>query len=139
MKYKKRFASILLSILLCCSCFFFTSCANLADKSTVGTYHLIQMSYEEDNKTVTVNLNIFTNFLMGYSMKLVLNADNTAQLIENREGVEVVSRGSWAEMENGDVELLFNDYLSIATRTGTTLTIKDETSTMVFQKFFLNI
>ncbi len=136
MKKTKSLAHIFLAILFFCSTFFFTGCE--VDPATVGTYHLTKMTYTEDNKTVTVNLNILINAISGYSMKLILNEDNTALLEEKNEGVEVVTRGSWSERENGDVELLFNDVLTIATHTDTTLTITDATSVMVFQKFFLN-
>ena len=136
MRKTKRFASALLSILLFCCCFLFTGC-KITDESVPGTYHLKTMSYVENNTTVTVNLNILINKLSGYSMRLVLHEDGTAEMIEELENVEMVSTGTWAERENGDVEMLFADQTTIATHSGKTLTVVDQDTTMVFQKFFL--
>ena len=86
MRNTKRFASALLSILLFCCCFLFTGC-KLTDESVPGTYHLKTMSYVENNTTVTVNLNILINKLSGYSMRLVLHEDGTAEMIEEIENV----------------------------------------------------
>ena len=135
MKKTKSFASVLLAIMLFCSCFLFTGCA---DEKVRGTYHLTKMSYVEDNTTITVNLNVLVNMLSGFSMKLVLYEDGRAEMIEKNENIETVSKGTWAERENGDVEMLFSDQTTIATHKGTTLTVKTEDSTMVFQKLFFN-
>lgn len=133
MRKTKRFLGILLTILLFCSCFFFTGC-KMSDESVPGTYHLKKMSYVENNTTVTINMNVFINSLSGYSMKLVLHEDGKAEMIEKTEGIEVVSRGTWAVRDNGDVELLFADQLTIATHEGKQLTVVDQDTTMMFQK-----
>ena len=135
MRKTKRFAGVLLAIMLFCSCFFFTGCV---DEKTPGTYHLTEMSYMEDNTKVTIKMNVLINMLSGYSMKLVLHEDGKAEMIEQTEGIEAVSSGTWAERDNGDVEMLFADQTTIATHKGTTLTVVTEESTMVFQKFFLD-
>ena len=138
MRKTKRFAGILLAIMLFCSCFFFSECSEM-DEATPGTYHLAKMSYVENNTTITVKMNVLLNYLSGYSMKLVLHEDGKAEMIEKTNDIEAVSTGTWAERENGDVEMLFGDQTTIATHKGITLTVVDADSTMIFQKFFLNI
>jgi hypothetical protein len=135
MRKTKRFSAFLLAIMLFCSCFLFTGCA---DEKARGTYHLSSMTYVENNTTMTVKMNVFMNMLAGYSMKLILHEDGKAEMIEKLEGVETVSTGTWAERENGDVEMLFADQTTIATHDGKKLTVVDGDSTMVFEKLFFN-
>ena len=136
MKKTKRVATLFLSIMIFFSCLFFVGCA---DESTPGTYHLTHMTFEDDNETVNVNLNILVNIISGYSMQLVLHTDGRAELKQKQENVETIKRGSWSERENGDIELLFEDQLTVAKQDGTALVIEDETSVMTFRKFFLDL
>ncbi len=135
MRKSKRLTCLFLAVMMFFSCLFFVGCA---DESTPGTYHLTQMTYEEDNQTVIVNLNIFINLLSGYSMKLVLHEDGKAELKQKQENVESITRGSWSERENGDIELLFENQLTTAKHDGTKLVIEDESSIMIFGKSFLD-
>ena len=135
MKKLKRVATLFLSVMMFFSCLFFVGCT---DESTPGTYHLTHMTFEEGNETVNINLNILVNMISGYSMQLVLHEDDRAELKQKQENVETITRGSWSERENGDLELLFEDQLTVASRDGTALIIEDETSVMTFRKFFLD-
>ena len=132
MQKTKRFASIWLAIMLFCGCFFFTSCKT--DDKTAGSYYLIEMSYVEDNTTVTVKFNLLLTMLTRFSMKLVLHENGRAEMIEETQGISSTSKGTWAERENGDVELLFEDQTTIAKRVGKKLIVEDEISSMIFQK-----
>ena len=134
MRKTKRFTYILLAIMLFYSCLLFCSC-KLSDETAPGSYYLTKMSYmEDDNTTVTINMNILLNKLTGYCMKLVLSEDGTAKMVEETDGVEVVSTGSWIELENGDIEMLFSEQTTIAKRNGKSLTVVDNDVTMVFKK-----
>ena len=80
MRTIKRLFGLFMTIMLCCCCFFFTGC-KVSDTNAPGTYHLKTYSYMEEDTMVTLNLNLFTNKLYGFSMKLVLSEDGTAKMI----------------------------------------------------------
>ena len=136
MKKSKKFLGLFLALTMFFSCLFFTGCSDITQ---ADTYHLTQMTYVEDNQTVQVNLNLLSNWLLGYSMKLVLHDDGRAELKKTVDNVESITRGSWSKRENGDIELLFEDKLTIAKQNGMTLTIESEDSLMIFTKYFFDI
>ena len=136
MRKTKRLFSLIAAIMLCFCCFLFTGC-KISDTNAPGTYHLKTYSYMEGDTMLTVNLNIFTNKLYGFSMKLVLGEDGTATMIEESEGVEIINKGTWKEKANGDVEMLFGEQTTVAVRSGKTLTVTDESTTMVFKKMLI--
>ena len=133
MKISKRIATFFLSIMMLFSCFFFTSCADL--NSVHGSYHLIQVIYNENDQQLIVNLDPWAHLLPQSSYcKLDLQEDGRAEFRSKSEEVETILRGSWSVADDGSIHLLFEDQLTIATLDGRYLILENETSKATFKK-----
>lgn len=134
MKISKRIATFFLSIMMLFSCFFLSSCADF--NSVHGSYHLVQMLYEENNgETSVVNINIWANWLsLGVYCKLDLQEDGRAELRSKSENVETVMRGSWSVADDGSLHLLFEDQLTVATLDGSFLSMENDGLKLTFRK-----
>ena len=132
MKIKKFFSAFLMGPILCL-CMLGVACSQEIE----GTYKFSKMTYVEGGMQIEIEAGEEFMGMMTLSesfMIATLNKDGTAILITNAGEETETESGTWKKLEDGKIELTFEDEPVICDCNGKTLTIEEEGAKIVLKK-----